>query len=87
MPTACASYCNSVTSDRPLHQQIGLRVVSELEDVAADLAETVLFVKPLRTRIILPDAEPHNVVGIFDRKLKAGVHQILPDAFANVLLM
>ena len=70
-----------------LHQKVGLRIVTELEGMAANNAEAVLFIKPLRARVEFPNTEPHRVSAVLFSPFKARIHQRLADAFAKVFLL
>src|SRR5690606_39435171 len=59
----------------------GLRIGTELENVFADRAKTVLFIERSRPRIKFPNAEPHYVVTVRLRDRKAFIQKALPDAF------
>ncbi len=70
-----------------LHQKVGLRVGPELKSMAADDAEAVLFVEALSTRVEFPNPEPHHIAAVSSRSFETGVHEILANALAEVLLV
>ena len=55
--------------------------------MAADDAEAILLVKPLRTRIVFPDTEPHHIAAVVFGTFEACLHQRLADAFAEKFLL
>ena len=59
-----------------LHQKIGLRIRTELENMSADFVKTVSFIKRLRPRIKFPNAEPHYIAMVLPRDFETFVHQV-----------
>src|SRR5262245_41121990 len=74
-------------SQLALHQQVGLRVRTQLKNVLSNKSEAVFLVKSLCSRVKLPDAEPHHVVAVQACTLETLIHQALADTFSEIFLM
>jgi hypothetical protein len=58
-----------------------------MEGVPSDDTKSILFIKSLGPWIIFPDAQPPYIVCVAAGPLETRVHQVLADAFSDVLLM
>src|ERR1700752_1335184 len=61
--------------DRLGHDQVPLRVRAELEDLRAYDGEALLSIEGLRTRVVLPHAQPHRARAAGPRRVFGRTHQ------------